>query len=397
VITFSGEGQKEARATQEIEEAKGKLTSDFSDEKLMHSVLEADKDTIDDGRLIADSINQGVGSFTPDMIYQSMVKNYSLAEQILGESIIRELSGYDASYVKENVHIPEFKRELEKKIGQRVEELKEKGLIERDGSVSGKGYELAALILYVDELHNLVPRGMFGNRVRKRGTSHGDREDVVEYTGQRYRDIAIRDTLKVTLRRGRERIEESDLRAFDIRSRGQIYIVYALDASGSMRGKKIEQCKKAGIALAYKAIEEKDKVGLIVFGEKIKEKIAPTTDFVRILKAITGVSASNETNISETIVEAIGLFPRTGATKHLMIITDAVPTKGRRPEEATLEAVSLARSNGITISIIGIKLDARGERIAKRIAATGAGRLYRVADLEDMDRIVLEDYYKETG
>jgi hypothetical protein len=168
----------------------------------MHSVLEADKDTIDDGRLIADSINQGVGSFTPDMIYQSLVKNYSLAEQILGESVIRQLSGYDAGYVKENVHIPEFKRELEKKILQRIEELKEKGLIERDGSVSERGYELAALILYTDELDNLVPKGMAGKKVNKKGASYGDRQDVVEFRGQRYRDIAIRDTLKLTLRRG---------------------------------------------------------------------------------------------------------------------------------------------------------------------------------------------------
>ena len=33
-----------------------------------------------------------------------------------------------------------------------------------------------------------------------------------------------------------------------------------------MKGPKIGACKRAGIALAYKAIEEKDKVGLIVFG-----------------------------------------------------------------------------------------------------------------------------------
>jgi len=387
--------QRTTTTKENIEELQGKLSSDFSDEKLMHSVLEADKETIDDGRLIADSINQGVGSFTPDMIYQSMVKNYSLAEQILGESIIRELSGYDASYVKENVHIPEFQRALQKKLMERIEELREKGLIERDGSVSKKGYELASLILYVDELDNLVPTGIFGKKIHKKGSSYGDKEDVVEYKNQRYRDIAIRDTLRVTLRRGHAEIEARDLRAFEIRSKGQIFIVYALDASGSMKGKKIEQCKKAGIALAYKAIEEKDKVGLIVFGEKIKEKIAPTTDFVRILKAITAISASNETNIAETIVEAISLFPRNGATKHLLIITDAVPTKGRRPEESTMEAVSLARASGITISIIGIKLDAKGERIAKRIAAMGEGRLYKVADLEQMDRIVLEDYYKE--
>jgi hypothetical protein len=47
------------------------------------------------------------------------------------------------------------------------------------------------------------------------------------------------------------------------------------------------------------------------------------------------------------------------------------------------------------VSIIGIKLDAKGERIAKRIAAMGEGRLFKVADAEQLDLIVLEDYYKE--
>lgn len=393
MVAFSG--QRQATPTDRIEELSGKLSSDFSDEKLMHSVLEADKDVIDDGRLIADSINQGVGTFTPDMIYQSMVKNYHLAEQIYGESIIRELSGYDAKYVKENVHIPEFKRELQKKLQERVDELKEKGLVEKDGSVSEKGMELASLVLYVDELDHIVPKGIFGNKVHKKGATYGDKEDVVEYRNQRFRDMAIRDSIRLAIKRGHSEVEREDLRAFEIRSKGQIYLVYALDASGSMKGKKLEQCKKAGIALAFKAVEERDKVGLVVFGERVKQKVEPTLDFVRLLKAITGVTASNETNISETITEAISLFPSEHVSKHLMIITDALPTKGRRPEESTMEAVSMARARGITTSIIGIKLDAKGERIAKRIAAMGDGRLYKVADLEQVDKIVLEDYYKE--
>ena len=72
-----------------------------------------------------------------------------------------------------------------------------------------------------------------------------------------------------------------------------------------MKGDKISLSKKAGIALAYKAINEKDKVGLITFGTDIKDKVNPTNDFMEILRKITAVRASMETNIKETIISIL--------------------------------------------------------------------------------------------
>ena len=80
-------------------------------------------------------------------------------------------------------------------------------------------------------------------------------------------------------------------------------------------------------------------------------------------------------------------------TKHLILITDALPTIGKDPEKATLKAVSGARAHGVTISLVGIKLDKRGEELAKRVVALGKGRLYAVRDLKDIGGLVLEDYY----
>jgi len=94
----------EIKQLEPIEEMSGKLRSDFSDKKLMRSVLDGDKQSIEDGKLITDAINQSMGSFVPDLIFENLVRNYSLAEQLYGESIIRKLSGYDASYVKNNIH-----------------------------------------------------------------------------------------------------------------------------------------------------------------------------------------------------------------------------------------------------------------------------------------------------
>ena len=199
--------------------------------------------------------------------------------------------------------------------------------------------------------------------------------------------------MKLAIRRGHSGFYENDLQVYEKQSKGQTYIVYALDASGSMKGKKLEACKKAGIALAYKAINEKDKVGLIVFGSEVKEVVEPTNDFTRLLKEITKIRATKETDIVSTLQKAIELFPSGNITKHLILITDALPTKGDEPEKLTMEEASIARSKGITISLIGISLDDKGKKLAERIVEIGEGRLYVAKDLSNVDKIVLEDYY----
>ncbi|MBU0628202.1 MAG: VWA domain-containing protein [Nanoarchaeota archaeon] len=384
----------ELKEQSSAEELAGKLSKQDEENKLMNSVMENDEQTIDDGKTIKEALNQGIGAFTPDLMFEQLVKNYSIAKQIYGPSLIRQLTTYDENYLSRNIKIPEFQKELKKKLGENIERLKDENLIQKDGTISDKGIELASLILYTEELDNLIPKGILGEKLHKKAFVYGDKEDTKNYKkGDRYRDIAIKKSLKLAIRRGHAKLNEKDLKTFEKQSKGQICLIYALDASGSMKGKKIETCKKAGIALAYKAIEEKDKVGLIVFGSEIKEFIEPTTDFRRLLTEITKIKASKETNISDTIKKAIEIFPSKEITKHLLLLTDALPTVGEEPEKDTLEAVSLARSNGITISLIGIQLDEQGKELAEKITALAEGKLYIVKDLEEIDKIVLEDYY----
>jgi Ca-activated chloride channel family protein len=169
--------------------------------------------------------------------------------------------------------------------------------------------------------------------------------------------------------------------------------VYGLDASGSMKGNKIDMCKKAGVALAFKAIEERDEVGLLVFGSKVEDIVHPTHDFMMLLNKIVRIRAKQETNIASTIMKAIEMFPNDDSTKHLILITDAMPTKGEDPEKETLNAVENACSCGITISMIGINLDKKGKVLAEKISQVGNGRLQIVKNLEDLDMVVLQDYY----
>jgi Mg-chelatase subunit ChlD len=384
----------ELEKTSKAEQAKGKLKSQFEEDKLMKSVLQNDKKKIEEGKIIADAINQGIMGFTPDMMFETMVQSYQVAKQLYGEKLIRLLAGYNPDYIKRNINIPEFKKELKTAISRKIEQLKDEELIDSDGLITEKGVSLASLVMYTEELDHIVPKGVFGEKIHKKTSHYGDKKDVKLYTkGDRYKDLAVRKSIRLAIRRGHSRLQEQDLKTFERHSKGSVYIIYGLDSSGSMKGKKIETAKKAGIALAYKAISQKDNVGLISFGTDVKSSIAPTKDFSFLLREITKIRASKQTDFTAMIRKAVEMFPRKKVTKHLILLTDAMPTVGEKPEEETLEAISIARAGGITVSIVGINLDRDGIKLAKQIAMLGEGRLYQVKNLENVDKIILEDYY----
>src|SRR3989338_5441663 len=143
----------------------------------MPSVLENNKKAIDEGKLISDAINQGMGSFTPDVMFEQLVKNYTIAKQIYGESLIRLVSGYEPDYIKKNTGIPEFQKELKEKIQQKIQELREEGFLLKDNSLSEKGIELASLVLYFEELDKIVSKGVIGEKVNKKNFVYGEKEN----------------------------------------------------------------------------------------------------------------------------------------------------------------------------------------------------------------------------
>lgn len=381
------------------QELSGKLQRQTEEDKLMHSVLENDKTTIKEGKVIEQAMNQGVSSFVPDLLFDNLVRNYKHAKKMYGETILRELCGYDPDYIGKNIRIPEFRKVLKKQIKDKAKKMQQDGLLDKQFGITEQGIELAMLVMYAEELDNITPKGMQGERLHKKISHYGGKEDHRLYKkGDRYRDIALKKSVKTAIRRGHNRLETNDLKVYERQSKGQCNIIYALDASGSMKGKKIGTAKKAGIALAHNAIKNKDKVGLIVFGQDILDIVEPTLDFPRLLRKIVTIKATKQTNIAKTINKAVSMFANDDSTKHLLFISDALPTTSIKsnedPKKKTLDAAAIAANQNITISLVGINLDDRGKKLAEELVDIGKGKLYVVKDLEHVDKIILEDYYR---
>jgi len=375
------------------ESAEGKLHKQYEEDKLMSSVLEADKTTIEHAELIQEATNQNIGAFTPSLLFAQMVKNFSIARQILGDKIIRLLAGYDPSYIEKNLKIPEFRKELQQNLEQNIEKLKEDDLLDSEGMITSKGVELGTTVL-IKELDKFITKDKIGEKVNKKTKHYGEKAETRNFRkGDRYKDLNIKRSVHKAIRRQHKSLLVNDLMTYEREGRGKVSLIFALDASASMKGKKLETCKTAGIALAYKAITDKDDVGLVVFGSEIMTAVPPTREFSVLVNAISKIKASKQTDFAKMIVKSVELFPPSNETKHLIILTDALPTVGEKPEMDTLHAVSTARSAGVTISLIGVKLDKAGKQLAEQITKIGEGRFSLVKDLESVGHIVLEDYY----
>ena len=86
---ITGSERLELKKISKAEELTGKLSFQQLEDKFMHSVLENDKKVIDSGKLISDAINQGMSSFSPDLMFEQLVKSYTLAKQIYGEPTLK--------------------------------------------------------------------------------------------------------------------------------------------------------------------------------------------------------------------------------------------------------------------------------------------------------------------
>lgn len=380
------------------EQLDGKLESspDNEKDKLASSVLDVDTNNIDDGMIVQEAFNQNLGSFMPDIMFEQMVKDFKNAKKLYGETIIRELSGYDPRFVEKNVKIPEFQRELKKRLKDSAEQLIDKGITTSTGVFTKEALLTAALYLIDEEYQEQKNQSSsLGEHVHFANDTFGEKSVVRPFLkGDHYKDIAMKQTIKQAIRRGRKEINVSDLQTFERESRQQINVIYALDTSGSMKGEKLKLAKKAGVALAHKAIKDNNQVGLILFGSDVEKKVPLTKELFEFVEPLTKITPGAETDIGLAIDQSIKLLEKAKGIKHIIILTDGLHTTSDDPKKTVLEEVGKALSQNISISIVGINLDEIGLDLAQSIVNMSKGKLHGVAESTDVGGIIIADYEK---
>ncbi|MBI2151328.1 VWA domain-containing protein [Candidatus Woesearchaeota archaeon] len=100
--------------------------------------------------------------------------------------------------------------------------------------------------------------------------------------------------------------------------------------------------KRAGVALAFQALQEKDKVGLLVFGKDVKESLPPSDNFGEILNKIIRIKTEEQTQFRSMIQKAIELFPK---EENIVI-----PAGGTYNKEFQIESALLAKPKRLMVT-----------------------------------------------
>jgi Ca-activated chloride channel family protein len=166
-------------------------------------------------------------------------------------------------------------------------------------------------------------------------------------------------------------------------------VVFVLDTSGSMAGKKLEQAKKA-MAFCIENLNANDRFEVVRFStesepvfEKLSEANAANRDralaFVRDLKPIGG------TAIADALESALRLKPADASRPFLVVfLTDGKPTIGETDEEKIVARV--ARDQGATTRIFsfGIGTDINTHLLDKITERTKAASQFVLPE-EDLE------------
>ncbi len=184
-------------------------------------------------------------------------------------------------------------------------------------------------------------------------------------------------------------------------------LVLALDTSGSMAGKKIEQAK-AALKQVLQGLKPRDRFGLLTFATETRhfaDELLPAdqTSINKAIRFVTDLEAKGSTALSDAMVEAVELTSASDERPSMvMLLTDGLPTQGERDPERII--ANVARANGIErdddtngrrarVFIFGVGDDVN-THLLDRVAEGNGGATTYVRPSEDIEAAVSNLYAK---
>ena len=216
-------------------------------------------------------------------------------------------------------------------------------------------------------------------------------------TGDRYRDLDLRSTLRQALRHRRLNVRRDDLMIQKRDRRTRLDIVVVLDLSGTMAQlEKLWYAKESALALALAGARYGDRMGVVVFSNRAEVVVDLTGNTYRLTQKILDLDLHDKafTNIGYGLLVARSLFlhhRRQEGNQHLILVSDGDATAPHpSPQRYALKETSKTVRKGITISCICINEKNADPELMRRIARIGKGRLYLVG-AGDLAAAMLED------
>ncbi len=168
-------------------------------------------------------------------------------------------------------------------------------------------------------------------------------------------------------------------------------VIMAVDRSGSMSGKKMEQAREA-LKFVLNNLRENDTFNIVAYDstiETFRPELQRYDEATRqaALGFVEGLYAGGATNIDGALTTALKMVHDDTRPSYILFLTDGLPTVGETNEAKIID--NARRNNRYRARIIsmGVGYDVNG-RLLDRISRTNYGQSEYVRPNEDLERIV---------
>jgi Ca-activated chloride channel family protein len=171
-------------------------------------------------------------------------------------------------------------------------------------------------------------------------------------------------------------------------------LIFTVDVSGSMaREDRLELVKRA-LYLLIDQLDERDRIGLVVYGTNGEVLLEPTSDHGAIRRAIDRLTPEGSTNAEEGLILAYklaGAHFRRGEINRVILCSDGVANVGRTGPESILESIGEWARRGIELTTVGFGMGNYNDVLMEQLADRGNGQYAYVDSLAEARKVFVEN------
>uniref|UniRef100_A0A8C1KH89 Inter-alpha-trypsin inhibitor heavy chain 3b n=1 Tax=Cyprinus carpio TaxID=7962 RepID=A0A8C1KH89_CYPCA len=179
-------------------------------------------------------------------------------------------------------------------------------------------------------------------------------------------------------------------------------VVFIIDRSGSMHGKKIDQTRLALLRI-LSDLDEDDHFGLITFDSEVslwkRELLKATeTNLENAKSFVKEIRDRGATDINAAVLQGVDMIsrhPREGTASILILLTDGDPTSGETNKDKIMANVKEAIGTKFPLYCLGFGYDVNFDFLTKMSLENGgvARRIYEDSDAD----LQLQGFYDEVA
>ncbi len=177
-------------------------------------------------------------------------------------------------------------------------------------------------------------------------------------------------------------------------------VIFVIDRSGSMAGKKIEQARKA-LNSVLNNLRDEDLFNILVYDDRVesfKPEIQRYGSGIRdeAVRFVDNIREGGSTNIDSALKTALAMIHDTSRPSYVLFLTDGLPTAGETREMSIADNCRQANTRRSRVFCFGVGYDVNA-RLLDRLSGGNSGTSEYVKPDEDIESHVGRFYSKMTS